>query len=584
MTVLAGALALKPGVVLTSIADEIRQSISRHPGDNITEFRDEHSFLAKIDVGAYGVPAYISDGSGNVSLLAGEPLLRMESEDVAADRSADLAVLHAQWSQSDWSGLRHCTGTFAAVHYDPTAKKIWLVSDKVGVRPLYYWVGQEVVIFASALRILEQVRAIPLKMDLRGTTEIAVFKFPLAERTGYAGITRIGSGQVVELSADGIKKTHYWRWDRLPPPEGNLSQVAKLVHHRFLVALRRRIRGQRIAIAFLSGGLDSRSIVAGLVDLGTHVHALNFAGEGTQDRVFAERIARALGTEYHQFNADPPAMYKFRGRAYNEHLVSTLLSSHPELKSLPRIIWSGDGGSCGVGHVYLNQEIVQLARSGDTDKAIAAFLEYNEQGVQTGILQPEAAKDLVDIPRQGIREELERLDCTDRGRAFHLFVMVNDQRRHLANFFENIDVDRLEFQLPFFDADFLEPILSSPIVGFLKHEFYMKWLDYFPPVTVSQPWQAYPGHVPCPLPVSQDLRYQWGDGLYTDNFHKQAREALVRDTSVRLQSPEFPDTVIRKRRLQIANWLTQFGIRNYDYLLEMAAVYCRYSGGRSALN
>jgi hypothetical protein len=190
----------------------------------------------------------------------------------------------------------------------------------------------------------------------------------------------------------------------------------------------------------------------------------------------------------------------------------------------------------------------------------------------------------VEIPRQGIREELERLDCADRGRAFHLFVMLNDQRRHLASFFENIDVDRLEFHLPFFDADFLEPILSSPIDGFLKHEFYMKWLEYFPPVTTSQPWQAYPGHVPCSLPVSQELRYQWGDRLYPDDFYKQAREALVRDTRIRLQSPEFPSTVISKRRLQIASWLTRFGIRNYDYLLEMAGVYCRYSGGRSALS
>jgi hypothetical protein len=80
------------------------------------------------------------------------------------------------------------------------------------------------------------------------------------------------------------------------------------------------------------------------------------------------------------------------------------------------------------------------------------------------------------------------------------------------------------------------------------------------------------------------LRYQWGDRLYPDDFYEQAREALVRDTSIRLQSPEFPSTVISKRRLQIASWLTRFGIRNYDYLLEMAGVYCRYSGGRSALS
>ena len=40
------------------------------------------------------------------------------------------------------------------------------------------------------------------------------------------------------------------------------------------------------------------------------------------------------------------------------------------------------------------------------------------------------------------------------GSRLHLFLMFNDQRRHLADFYENIDLGRLEFQLPFFDGDF----------------------------------------------------------------------------------------------------------------------------------
>jgi len=487
--------------------------------------------------------------------------------------------LHGQWTQADWSGLTRCTGTFCAVHYNAERRTVCLIADKFGLRPIYYWAGPGMVVFATALRAIEQLRSVPLAIDVRGVTETAVFGFPLGERTAYAGISTIDAGQVVELRARDIRKSHYWRWDHLEPIHKDLTEVASDAYRGFRSAIDRRQHGERTAVAFLSGGLDSRGIVAALVDRGTRVHTLNFAIEGTQDCVFAAEIARVLGTRHHQLGADVPEMYAFRGRAYNQELVARLFDADADLSPLHRVIWSGDGGSVGVGHVYINEAAVRAGRSGGVDAMVDAFMAHNHHVVHHRLLKRDVSRDIAEIPRQGIREELSRLQCEDKGRALHLFLMLNDQRRHLANFYENIDVDRLEFKLPFFDGDFLEPILRSPIEGFLRHEFYMKWLAHFPASTVSTPWQAYRGHVPCPLPAPKGLRYQWHRDLYPERVQSAFKDDLVRAIDGFLKSPQFPEAIISRRKLQIANLATRLGIRNYSYLLRMAAVYCRYSAG-----
>jgi hypothetical protein len=581
VTILAGVVSRIAGAPISDATrHSLRQLISRHDVDEIEEFGDASSFLAKVDIGAFGAPAAHRDNAGNASLLAGEPLLN-DCGDEVASRLTDLQRLHAEWLQSNWNGLTKCRGTFCAIHYNPREHVLSLIADKIGLRPIYYWVGPRFVIFATALRILEGLAEVPQEMDLRGATEIACFGYPLGERTGYAGISTIRAGQVVQIYEKTVVKTDYWRWDRLSPVRDNISQVSRETYHRFMSAVARRIGRERSAVAFLSGGLDSRSIVAALHTLGVELHTLNFAPEGTQDRVLAAGFARILGTRHHELMPGGDREQVYMGGAYNQPRVSRWFESEAGVTRTPRrrLVWSGDGGSVGLGHVYLNAKMIELAQAGKMDSAIAAFRRHNGWGIAPGILQSTIAGAISRIPGEGIREELARLECADRGRVLHLFLMLNDQRRHLAKFFENIDIDRLEFHLPFYDSHFLEPILASPVGDFLGHRFYMEWLKNFPPSVVSVPWQAYPNHVPCPLPIPKGLRYQWTD-YDTPRLLRQLRRGLLQEIDTSLATRYFPAKIINRGKLRLVTWLTRMGIRDYGYLLKVAAVYCRYSTKR----
>jgi asparagine synthase (glutamine-hydrolysing) len=178
MSVIAGALRLSRNTdVLPQVSTEIRRHLSRGP-DAIVEFTGPAYYLAKIDVGAFDAPAAHRDAEGNVSLMAGEPLLRERSPGAYTNRQTDLIRLHSEWTRGDWSGLQDCAGAFCAVNYIRETSRIALIADKLGLRPIYYRATPEVFIFATALRILEQIRTVRLDLDLRGVTEVAVFGFP----------------------------------------------------------------------------------------------------------------------------------------------------------------------------------------------------------------------------------------------------------------------------------------------------------------------------------------------------------------------------------------------------------------------
>lgn len=112
-----------------------------------------------------------------------------------------------------------------------------------------------------------------------------------------------------------------------------------------------------------------------------------------------------------------------------------------------------------------------------------------------------------------MQTELDRFPASlDPARRFFLFLVENDQRTHLDGHFETILEHRQELWTPFLDGDFLTSVLSVPADAGMGHRFYDRWFRTLAPPVWSVPWQTYPGHVPCPVPIPEDLSYQWTKG------------------------------------------------------------------------
>jgi hypothetical protein len=572
MTILAGIFSRhKDHSLSDTVCEELKLIISRNPKDEILTFKDDRVFLAKVDIGAYDEPAMRVDPTGSVSMLGGELLLALEDGSLFRTRTYDLDLLHQECDRENWEFLKKANGVFCAIHYQPKKGKLTLMADKLCIRSMYYWVSEEYVVFATALRILETLRFIPKKMDIRGVTELASMGFPLGTRTPYTDIKMLKAAEIMQIVGNEIYSSQYWRWDEIPQSNQTEEELLEEAYFGFEKAIVRRLRTDTGTAAFLSGGLDSRSIVAELRSRNVSVHTFNFSLDRTQDQMLGAEFARKIGSIHTQVL-----------REMNSYWSIMMASSLRESKyrnswhvERPQLVWSGDGGSVGVGHLYLSQVIVNLIRERKLDAAIKAFLDQEKLAVVKGLLKVNIAHYLSEIFELGIREELNDIHSDDPGRGFHIFLLLNDQRRHLSNHFEDIDLHRIEFHLPFFDGDFLSSILKCPVDLCLGHRFYVKWLRFFPPIVTSVPWQAYPGHEPCPLPIPEGLSYQW-EPNYFKRLQKEKKRDLLEKAHNLLTGKDFPSDIMSKEKLKLAKWVYWLGLRDYGYVIKTADIYYKY--------
>jgi len=570
VSILAGIVSRRPGLALSEpLCDRLKQVVSRNSSDKVTTFRDPRAAFFKVDLGAFGEAGFNIDKSGSVAMLAGEPLLELGVAN--SGRAHDLELMQDAFTNQQWDVFAKSQGTYCAAHYDPRTGVVTLIADRLALRPIYYWAGPDYVVFASALRILESLPEVPKRMDLVAVTEITTLGCTVGSRTPYCSVKAIKAGEVLQFAPDEVRCLRYWRWDSIQP--SSLSREAQLErsHNQFLKAVQRRLRNDKEVLATLSGGLDSRSVVSALRSQGVKVNTLNFYRVlESQDQVFAADFAKAAGTNHRAVPLPPwNAPVPFEQRVTNAwQSTRSTQEAGPER---PQLLWMGDGGSVGVGHVFVEDNVVAALREGQVEKAIHAY----RPRMVSRLLRDGSSSSVSELMVEDIRAELEDLHYEDPARAFHMFLMLYEQRYDLSQHFENLDLHRLEFQLPFFDFDFLAGIVSAPVDWCLGHGFYMDWLALFPASATAVPWQAYPTHRPCPLPIPEGLSYQWGKTKSTVEIEAKRRELLNTADQV-LGAGNFPDPILKKYFLQVTTWLYKAGLRDGGSTIKAAQTYHRY--------
>lgn len=575
MTILAGILSRSSGQLIPEgMSQALQALLSRSPQDHVMVEAHPHCILAKVDVHAFGEPAVRRGTDGSVSMLCGEPLFADQHSSESGTRLEDLATIHTACDQTAWASLARAQGVFSAVHFSPQTFQLTLISDKLCIRPMYYWVSDRYVVFATAMRIIEGLAWVPKEIDLRGITEITTLGIPLGTRTAYRDVALMDAAEVIQISPQHVRRMQYWRWDDIKPTALEPSALLQEAATRFRRAVVRRNRGDRRTLAFLSGGLDSRGIVATLRSLDVEVHTFNLAPPGTVDQALGAQFANVVGTFHQDAPMDPDEDAKFAATLARAWGTSQARQQQPVLR--PQLAWSGDGGSVGVGHVYMTKEIVALLRAGHLEAAVQVYLNRERAKVLIRLFKSDLVEQLTSLPFEGVRQELQNLHTTDPGRGFYLFLMLNDQRRHLAEHFEHIDLHRIELQLPYYDGDFIELMVSSPVDLCLRHGFYNQWLQYLPPSMLQVPWQAYPDHEPCPLPIPENLIYQWGPQTYFSNFRDAQKQRLLEETRQLLKAKDFPGTILNKSYLRLATWVYRFGLRDTSHVLQVARSVCQY--------
>jgi asparagine synthase (glutamine-hydrolysing) len=224
------------------------------------------------------------------------------------DHSDTEVILHAF---EEW-GIEclHCfRGMFGLGLWDARERALWLIRDRIGIKPLYYTAYEGRVTFASEIKALLQD-----PQRSRAVNEEALFHYlsfltTPAPDTLFAGIRKLPAGTWLRIAADGSMREHRWwdAWEHCTPMSGvSENEIAGRVLDELRTAVQLRKVSDVPVGVFLSGGIDS-STNAALFSEGETVpiktFSIGYRGEYQSYRNelhHARRMALAVGAEHHE--------------------------------------------------------------------------------------------------------------------------------------------------------------------------------------------------------------------------------------------------------------------------------------------
>jgi asparagine synthase (glutamine-hydrolysing) len=229
-----------------------------------------HRRLSILDVSSAGHQPFFSDDERYILVYNGEiynfkefyPELKSNGFDIKT--KSDTEVLLKLYQLHGLSMLNRLNGMFAFAIWDKLQKKLTVVRDRMGVKPLYYSFYNESFYFASEQKALFTA-GVPLKIAQDGLEEYIFNRFVAGENTLYENIKKVLPGHSMTIEQNGKVTQEKW-WD-LKHEIQNQSEIKDPVEWfraTFDDSVKLRMVSDVPVGVLLSGGLDSSSILASL--------------------------------------------------------------------------------------------------------------------------------------------------------------------------------------------------------------------------------------------------------------------------------------------------------------------------------
>lgn len=206
--------------------------------------------------------------------------------------------------------LTQLRGMFAFAIWDDARQELFVVRDRLGIKPVYYYAQNGQFLFASEVRALLATELVPRRLDAVALSEYLVYQSVPAPRTLIQNVRLLPPGSWLKVTADGtVKETRYWdaltAADSVEPGqsyETSKRRANELLHESVALHL---VSDVPVG-AFLSGGIDSTAIVALMRAAGQQPHTFSvvFNELAFDEARYARLVATAVRAEHTEIRLD----------------------------------------------------------------------------------------------------------------------------------------------------------------------------------------------------------------------------------------------------------------------------------------
>lgn len=220
---------------------------------------------------------------------------------------SDTEVILHLYRQKGIDAINDLEGMFAICLYDTRVNKVFLIRDRLGVKPLYYYHQNNTLVFASEIKALLEGLNFKPELNKQALWDQMTLRYVPAPQTIWQQIHKIEPAHYMEYSIaqHNAKINKYWHIDFKAQKVQRAKNYDAEFTNLFLQAVDKRLLAADVPVGILlSGGLDSSCVAAAAIELGHknfHTFSIGFADGGQFSELpFARKVAAHLGAQHHE--------------------------------------------------------------------------------------------------------------------------------------------------------------------------------------------------------------------------------------------------------------------------------------------
>ena len=252
-------------------------------------------------------------------------------------------------------------GIFAAVLFDKNKQQSCLITDRYGSRPFYLWQRGLDIAWSSEVKGFFALNDFDKKIDAEAVPCLIQFGHLLGQQTWFKEVRLMPSASIIFVDIakpSSFSEIRYWKWSNVPMQKASfeeaISETVNLLHR---AVLKRMFTPKRLGL-LLSGGMDSRTILACL-PAGSKMPLLTFGAHQSDDVRLSQQVAKRKNMENHIFPLSqenwwakrPIATWQTDGMVSSFHLHNT--NSHSAMKKYADILFNGYCGDVNLGGLFI---------------------------------------------------------------------------------------------------------------------------------------------------------------------------------------------------------------------------------------
>ena len=275
--------------------------------------------------------------------------------------SSDTEVLLYLYREYGESLVHHLRGMFAFAIWDENRERLFLARDRVGQKPLYYYVSDDAFVFASEAKSILQFPGVDRAIDPQALDAYLTYGFVPNSICIFRSIRKLPPAHMLRIDRrelSDVRPQRYWELEPKHAAQRSEAEWIELIREKLTETVRCHSVADVTVGAFLSGGVDSSVMVAEMSQLAEgslKTFSVGFDDESQSELPYARTVAERFGTDHVEAIVTPDVAGDFERMVFHYDEPFADSSAIPTMavarvaSEHVKVVISGDGGDEAFG-------------------------------------------------------------------------------------------------------------------------------------------------------------------------------------------------------------------------------------------